>query len=52
MFDEFSMEQVPASISQVPFGQPVHVVFSIDFIHNRQVNKRTIFASLFAMMKV
>ncbi|PIL34350.1 hypothetical protein GSI_03125 [Ganoderma sinense ZZ0214-1] len=51
MFDEFGTEQVPASISQVPFGQPVHAVFSIDFVHDRQAGKRTVLASLFALMK-
>ncbi len=51
MFDEFGSEQVPASISEVPFGIPVHAVFSIEFVHDRRAGTRTIFASLFAIMK-
>ncbi|PIL28807.1 hypothetical protein GSI_08851 [Ganoderma sinense ZZ0214-1] len=42
----------PASISEVPFGEPVHTVFSIDFVRDLRAGTRTIVASLFALMKV
>ncbi|PIL33641.1 hypothetical protein GSI_04264 [Ganoderma sinense ZZ0214-1] len=51
IFDELGTEQVPESISQVPFGVPVHAVFSIEFVHDRRAGTRTVFASLFAMLK-
>ena len=51
MFDEFGTERVPASISEVPFGQPVNAVFSIKFVHDRRAGMRTVFASLFAILK-
>ncbi|PIL28753.1 hypothetical protein GSI_08797 [Ganoderma sinense ZZ0214-1] len=52
VFDESSAEKVPASISEVPFGEPVHTVFSIDFVRDLRAGTRTIVASLFALMKV
>ncbi|PIL30529.1 hypothetical protein GSI_07229 [Ganoderma sinense ZZ0214-1] len=51
MFDEFGVEKVPASISEVPFGEPVHAVFSIDFVRDRRAGTRTIVASLFSLTK-
>ncbi|KAI1784484.1 hypothetical protein LXA43DRAFT_1066735 [Ganoderma leucocontextum] len=51
IFDEFGTQCVPASISQVPFGEAVHAVFSIEFVHDRTAATRTVFASLFAIIK-
>ncbi|KAI1782076.1 hypothetical protein LXA43DRAFT_1069363 [Ganoderma leucocontextum] len=51
IFDEFGTQRVPASISQVPFGQAVHAVFSIDFVHNRRAGRRTVLASMFSIIK-
>ncbi|KAI1782149.1 hypothetical protein LXA43DRAFT_1104648 [Ganoderma leucocontextum] len=51
MFDEFGTEHVPASISEVPFGEPVHAVFSIELVHDRRAGTRTVFASLFGIFK-
>ncbi len=52
MFNELGIQCVPASISDVPFGEAVHAVFSVDFVHDRTAGTRTVFASLFAMHKV
>ncbi|PIL31912.1 hypothetical protein GSI_06616 [Ganoderma sinense ZZ0214-1] len=51
IFDELGIQRVPASISDVPFGEAVHAVFSIEFVHDRTAGARTVFASLFAMHK-
>ena len=52
IFDELGRQQVPASILEVPFGEPVHVVFSIEFIHDCRAGMRTVFTLLFAIVKV
>ncbi len=51
MFDEFGTQRVPASISEVPFGEAVHAIFSLEFVHDRHAGTRTIFASLFGIFK-
>ena len=51
MFDEFRMKHVPASILHVPFGELVHAVFSLEFMHDRRARMHTVFASLFAIVK-
>ncbi|KAI1782040.1 hypothetical protein LXA43DRAFT_906979 [Ganoderma leucocontextum] len=51
MFDEFGTERVPGSISDVPFGEVVNAVFSIEFVHDRRAGTCTVFASLFGIFK-
>ncbi|PIL33218.1 hypothetical protein GSI_04668 [Ganoderma sinense ZZ0214-1] len=51
MFDEFGTQRVPASISEVPFGEAMHATFSLEFVHDRRAGTRTVFASLYGMFK-
>ncbi|KAI1786735.1 hypothetical protein LXA43DRAFT_897380, partial [Ganoderma leucocontextum] len=46
MFDALGNHRVPATISEVPFGEAMHACFSIEYYSCRQTGTRIAFANL------